>query len=206
MREFDEYGLKICRFQGELFSASLKMTECSSPVFLRRFLLSDVAKRMDNDGFRFESVNLIDVIDEVNEQYGESSYGKVRYGVDELYWIGYLYRYWAYTQEIGSKALYRMVKPATLRDLYLPYHSLDPKQAIERITEANELPSEDEMLQRGVEILKKIRARKAEKNPTSLSVKYSFGGEERQMIRQASFACETVELPSCGEGETRGDN
>lgn len=103
------------------------------------------------------------MIDEVNEQYGESSYGKVRYSVEELYWIGYLYRYWAYTQEIGSKALYRMVKPATLRELYLPYHSLDPKQAIERITEANKLPSEDEMLQRGVEILKKSEQERQKK-------------------------------------------
>ena len=52
-----------------------------------------------------------------------------------MYWTGYLYRYWA-------------------------YHSLDPEQAIERIKEAKGL-TEENQIKRGVEILRRIRARSA---------------------------------------------
>lgn len=155
MRDFDEYGLKICRYQGELFLMSKEMVECSSPIFLRRFMYSNVAQRMDREGFLFESISQKDVIDEINEEFGKSDYGKIKYAVEELYWMGYLYRYWCYTHEIGSKKLYKMVKPEELRKLYYPYHSLDPAQAIERIMEANELAEED-YIKKGVKILRAL--------------------------------------------------
>ena len=64
MREFDEYGLKMCRFQGQLFLMSREKTACSTPVFLRRFMYSEVAVRMDGEGFLFESETQEDVFDE----------------------------------------------------------------------------------------------------------------------------------------------
>ena len=43
-------------------------------------------------------------IEEINIEFGESSYGKEKYSEDELYWMGYLYRYWSYThQKTASK-------------------------------------------------------------------------------------------------------
>ena len=35
-----------------------------------------------------------------------------------------------------SAQIYKIVKPKELRDLFLPYHTMDPAQAIERILEA----------------------------------------------------------------------
>lgn len=160
MREFNEYGLKICRYQGEVFSMSREKTACSSPIFLRRFMYSAIAQRMDGEGFLFEEVTQSDVIDEIDRAYGKSSYGKEKYGGEELYWIGYLYRYWCYTHQISSKSLYRMIKPAELRKLYYPHHSLEPAQAIERIIEVSGLEEEDH-IQRGVEILKELLQVKA---------------------------------------------
>lgn len=55
MRDFDETGLKLCRMQANLFVLSASRVECSSPIFLRRFMLSKVAARMDQDGFLYES-------------------------------------------------------------------------------------------------------------------------------------------------------
>ena len=57
----------------------------------------------------------------------------VKYNLNELYWIGYLYRYFSYTYNMSSIQVYKIVKPKELRGLYLPYHTLDPSQAIERI-------------------------------------------------------------------------
>ena len=99
MREMDDYGLKICKYQGNLFRSSIEMTRCSSPIFLRRFMYSEVAVRMDSEGFLFESTDIADVMNEIEKQFGESDYGKVKYSENELYWIGYLYRYLAYIKE-----------------------------------------------------------------------------------------------------------
>lgn len=159
MKEFDEYGLEICRYQAKLFSESLNRTKCSSPIFLRRFMYSETARRMDKNGFLFEAFSVTDVIEEIEEEYGESAYGTIRYDREELYWMGYIYRYWAYMQKMSSKSLYRLVKPEELRKLYFPYHSLDPGQAVERIMESKGL-SEEDYIKRGVEILRRIRNEK----------------------------------------------
>lgn len=156
MRKFDDYGLKMCRFQGELFAESIEKTNCSSPIFLRRFMYSKVAQRMDSDGFLYESISQSDVIEEINAEFGDSDYGKIKYDSEEMYWMGYLYRYWCYTYEINSKKVYKMIKPEELKKLYYPYHSLDPELAIERIVEAYELGEED-YIKRGVELLRKLK-------------------------------------------------
>ncbi len=159
MRKMDGYGLKLCRFQAELFAQSLAETKCSSKVFIRRFMLSELAKRMDKEGFLFDAVTVPDALHELEMQFGASEYGQIRFGKEELYWIGYIYRYWAYISGKSSKQIYKIVKPEELRKLYFPYHSLDSEQAIERIKESKGIVEEDE-IKRGVEILRRIRARR----------------------------------------------
>ncbi|MBP3570199.1 MAG: antitoxin [Lachnospiraceae bacterium] len=159
MRKMDSYGLKLCKFQAELFEQSVEGAECSSKIFIRRFMLSDLAKQMDKDGFLFNAITVSDALQEIEIQFGASEYGQIRFGKEELYWIGYIYRYWAYISEKSSKQIYKTVKSEELRKLYFPYHSLDPEQVIERIKESKGILEEDE-IKRGVEILKKIRARK----------------------------------------------
>ena len=103
MKKMDNYGLKLCRFQGELFQKSIDEAECSSKIFIRRFMLSDLAKRMDGDGFLFETTDVTDALREIEIQFSPSDYGKVKFGREELYWTGYIYRYWAYITKKSSK-------------------------------------------------------------------------------------------------------
>lgn len=159
MRAFDETGLKLSRMQAELFVLSASKLECSSPIFLRRFMLSKVAARMDQDGFLYESCTVDGILQEIEEEFGATNYGKEKYSTEELYWMGYLYRYWCYTYEKSSKQVYKLMKPKELRGLYYPYHSLDPAQAIERILESKNLREED-LTQKGVEILRRIMSEK----------------------------------------------
>jgi len=159
MRKMDSYGLNLCKFQAELFEQSLAETECSSKIFIRRFMLSELAKRMDKEGFLFDAVTISDALHELEMQFGVSEYGQIRFGKEELYWMGYIYRYWSYISGKSSKQLYKIVKPEELRKLYFPYHSLDSEQAIERIKESKGIIEEDE-IKRGVEILRRIRARR----------------------------------------------
>lgn len=155
MRKMDEIGLKLCKMQAEVFEASLIKMECSSLIFMRRFMYSQVARRMDGEGFLFESCDVNQVLEEINAEFGISSYGKEKYSRNELYWIGYIYRYWSYTYQKTSKQLYKMMKPQELRSLYYPYHSLDPSQAIERILEAKGM-DENDLTARGVKIMREI--------------------------------------------------
>ena len=160
MRNMDSLGLKICSYQAKLFEKSIVKTECSSMIFIRRFMNSNLAIRMDKDGLLFEATDMDNAFDEIDSQYGVSSYGIAKFDAEEMYWIGYIYRYWAYTYEKSSKQIYRMIKPDKLRGLYFPYHSLDPAQAIERIREEtgnNEHSLTD--ISRGVEILRRVRER-----------------------------------------------
>lgn len=161
MRKIDQIGLKLCKMQAEVFSASVKETNCSSLIFMRRFMNSRVAQRMDLGGFLFEACDVNQILQEIETEFGESSYGKEKYSEAELYWIGYVYRYWSYTYQKTSKQIYKLIKPKELRGLYYPYHSLDPAQAIERILEAKDL-NEKDFTARGVKIMRDIM--KDEKN------------------------------------------
>src|SRR5574344_2224922 len=53
--------------------------------------------------------------------------------------MGYLYRYMAFTYDLTSIQTYKIVKPKELNVLYYTYHTLDCKEAIERIFESKEI-------------------------------------------------------------------
>jgi hypothetical protein len=119
---------------------------------------SNVASLMDNGDFLQINIQAKDIIDRIEEEYGYSKYGSVKYTKNELYWIGYIYRYYSYTYEMSSVQVYKVVKPKELRGLFLPYHTMDPAQAIDRILEAKNLVFDEKTeLQRQFEILKRIR-------------------------------------------------
>lgn len=159
MRAFDDIGLKLCRMQAEIFVLSAARLTCSSAIFLRRFMLSSVASRMDQSGFLYEACDANEILQEIESEFGKTDYGREKYSTEELYWIGYIYRYWCYTYEQSSKQIYRTIKPKELRELYYPYHSLDPAQAIERILEAKSSDERD-YTEKGVDILRRIIAEK----------------------------------------------
>lgn len=159
MKKMDSLGLRMCRYQAMLFELSKDKTDCSSKIFIRRFMNSKLAERIDKEGLLFDSLDVQEAIEEVESQYGASSYGVEKFNQEELHWIGYIYRYWAYVSEKSSKQIYKIIKPEQLRKLYFPYHSLDPMQAIERITEEINPMEEKERddISRGVAVLRKVR-------------------------------------------------
>ncbi len=71
--------------------------------------------------------------------------------------MGYLYRYWAYTRNQSSPAIYRVIGARELSKLFAAYHTLDPGQAIERIMEAQGIEADRSVLSVGVEALRRIR-------------------------------------------------
>lgn len=161
MRKISRDGLLLCTLQAEVFEKSVEQMDTSSEIFIRRFMKSEIAKRLDNESVLESNIQANDILELINEEYGISNYGSVKYTGNEMYWIGYIYRYFAFTYNKTSAQIYKIVKPKELRGLFLPYHTMDPAQAIERILEAKGmLIDEEQELERQYEIFKHIR-----KNP-----------------------------------------
>ena len=156
MRTIYNNGLILCDIQSELFENSMNL-DCSSEIFIRRFMNSNVVKKLDSTQILDDTLTINDILEELTNEYGDSSYGSVKYLKNELYWIGHFYRYFCYTYEISSKQAYKIIKPKELRSLFLAYHTFDTKQAIERILESKNINLDKDYTVEGLQILKKIR-------------------------------------------------
>ncbi len=160
MRDLTVQQRDACVMQAEIFEKSTKASEDGSAVFIRRFMYSSVAVRMDANALANESGTVEQIIREVDSEYGGKPYGSKRYSRSEMHWIGYIYRHLCFAANVSSKRAYKIIGARELRDLYLPYHSLDPGQAVERIMEARALGicAQDNLVSRGVEVLRRIRS------------------------------------------------
>lgn len=152
-----EWMMTIAYYRGA-FELSIEQTSTSSEIFMRRFMNSKIAKTLDNESILQMNLQPKDIIERVEEEYKKSKYGSVKYTKNEMFWIGYLYRYFSYTYELSSTSVYKIIKPRELRELFLPYHTLSPEQTIERILEAKNLNLNlEEEINRQFEIYKRIR-------------------------------------------------
>lgn len=162
-REMDQVGLLLCDVQGKIFEQSVTSEECSSSIFIRRYMNSKFVSRMDNLTFINESMTVEEIFEELDIEYGKTSYGKIKFSVNEMYWIGYIYRYLSYVYQIDSKNAYKIIKGTELRHLFFAYHSLAPMNAIDRILEAKSIvldKDNHQLTKEGVEILRRIKRAK----------------------------------------------
>lgn len=72
MKEFDHEGLILAEFQGKLFEKSYELN-CSSPIFFRRFLHSELLKKLDKNRSSAFSLDVNEGISLIVEQYGDSN-------------------------------------------------------------------------------------------------------------------------------------
>lgn len=164
IKKINRDGLLLCELQAKAFENSIDKMESSSEIFIRRFMKSKIAKRLDNQSILDSNIQANDILMLVDEEYGATDYGSVKYTHNEMYWIGYIYRYFSFTYDLSSSQVYKIIKPKELRGLFLPYHTMDPSQAIERILEAKGMFIDEEIeLQRQYEIFKRIRMSKKDK-------------------------------------------
>lgn len=135
MREFDRDGLDVASFQGQLFEESLDYCETSSPIFLRRFFRSRYAEMVDNTPVAIQPLFVPDAFEEIEKQYGKSSYGKIRYNRNAMYWLGYITRYICYTRQVSSRLFYHLFDVKKIYSLYEAYHTQSEEWCVARILE-----------------------------------------------------------------------
>lgn len=136
MKKMTNNGLLLCKIQADLFANYASFSNCSPYFFIRRFMFSDLAKRFDNTTVLLDSSSNKTFIDEIDQQFGKTTFGSGK-SIDSeiMYWIGYVYRYWAYIHEIPSNELFIKVQPKILESRYKLYHSMDVEYLIQRIIE-----------------------------------------------------------------------
>ena len=147
MKKIDKDGLLLCELQAAAFENSIDKMDSSSEIFIRRFMRSKIAKNLDNESVLECNIQANDILQLVDEEYGVTDYGSVKYTHNEMYWIGYLYRYFAFTYELSSAQVYKIVKPKELRAVSYT-HLMEAKGMI---------LDENRELERQYEIFKKIR-------------------------------------------------
>ena len=159
-RPFDRDGRILCDIQANLFAASPVHCDCSSAIFVRRFMNSELAAAMDEPStFLNRPFTLEEGFERLSSEYGESAYGSECYPKENLFWMGYLYRYWAYIMGEKSKNLFKIIGARELSALYPAYHTLDPEKAIDRILEAKGLLSGEDFETRALRVLREVKAR-----------------------------------------------
>ena len=75
MKPLDSIEIKLCQLQAKIFEESVKKTNYSSPIFIRRFMFSNIAKSFDDKRYLLQTLSVDETFDLLNEEYGESDYG-----------------------------------------------------------------------------------------------------------------------------------
>ena len=138
MRRFDHNGLLLAEYQGKLFEKSYDLN-CSSGVYMRRFLHSDVLKSLDANNPAALSLDTTEGNNSILEQFGDSDYGTVKYSKSALFWMGYMYRYISYTREQSTKFVMKLFSHKQMNDVYYSFHTQDPEWCVQNLLEINNL-------------------------------------------------------------------
>jgi len=125
--------LKLCDIQGRLFERS---TEYASEGFIRAFMNSEVAEHLDSPYNKLQWMGEEYLIEELKDEKRLSTEGE-KYPPDVLYWIGYVYRYWACTRGEKSRQIHRQAPAKTMKRNYPAFHTFDPEVAIDDLIEIN---------------------------------------------------------------------
>jgi len=157
MKKIDKDGLSLCNLQGNVFVYSLENTLCSSEIFMRRFMNSNISNEFDSLSILDDSLTIVDIVEQIEEEFGKTNYGKIKYEKEVMFWIGYIYRYFSYTYDLSSKYVYKLIKPKELSELYYVYHTFDVSVAIERILEEKNISfNQDNQNNRLLKMLRKM--------------------------------------------------
>ena len=136
MKPLDSIDIILCRLNAKLFEESVKKTRYSSPVFIRRFMMSTLAKSFDKKVYLFLSTSSEECFDMLDEEFGESTYGTKKYTKDQMFWIGYIYRVIALKYNLSSKAVYKLFNAEKIIKYYNIGHTFDVVDFAERMMES----------------------------------------------------------------------
>ena len=142
MREFDHNGLLLAGLQAKIFEKSTEIDNSSSLVFLRRFQKSSFAEKMDMNESAFIDFRVEKAINNINEEFGNDSYGKTKFSAESMHWMGYFYRYICYTRGVSTRFIFKLVPPIEMHRLFYVFHTQSEEWCIRSILEMKGITEE----------------------------------------------------------------
>lgn len=136
MNPLTSIEIKLCQSQAKIFEASVNKTNYSSLIFIRRFMYSSIAKSMDDMVYLYQSETINDAFNTLDEEFGKSNYGKIKYSEDQMHWIGYIYRCISIKYNLSSKNVYKLFNADEIINFYNICHTFDIVDAAERMMES----------------------------------------------------------------------
>ena len=136
MRPLSYIELKLCQAQAKIFEASVIKTNYSSPIFIRRFIYSSIARSFDDKVYLYRSDTMEEIFNIIDEEFGKSHYGEIKYSPDQMFWIGYIYRCICIKYNLSSKSVYKLFNAKEIIKYYNIYHTFDIVYAAERMMDS----------------------------------------------------------------------
>lgn len=131
----NDIQLKLCDIQGRLLELSGR-NGFESSSFIEAFMLSDTAGALDSTCNRMQWAGEEYLLEEVKDGAGAALVKNDDiFTENQLYWIGYLYRYWHYYTGESSREIYRQAPVCTMKRNYAMFHTMDPALAVEKLKE-----------------------------------------------------------------------
>ena len=124
---------QLCDIQGRLFERSLKK-DLDFPDFIEKFMNSKTCEFLDLPYDRLQWAGEEYILEDLLEETVVKTVGE-RYGNEELFWTGYIYRYWHYMTGESGREIYAQAKAHRMKECYLGFHTLDAVMAIEDLKE-----------------------------------------------------------------------
>ena len=133
MKTLDMFELQLCEIQGRLFERS-SIKNLDSGDFIEKFMNSKTCEFMDLPYDRLQWAGEEYILENLLEETDVKPVGEM-YDKEELFWAGYVYRYWHFLTGENGREIYNQAKARKMKGCYFGFHILDAAMAIENLKE-----------------------------------------------------------------------
>jgi len=132
-RTLNGFERQLCDIQGRLFERSLEK-KLDSSDFIEKFMNSKTCEFLDMPYDRLQWAGEEYILENLQEETAVELAGAA-FGKEELFWTGYVYRYWHLLTGESSRDIYTQADAKQMNDCYLGFHALDVVMAIDNLKE-----------------------------------------------------------------------
>lgn len=133
-KELSSFEFQLCDIQGRLFELA-RAEKAGFPEFAEAFMKSETAEYLDYPYDRLQWAGEEYIFENLSDETEIKSGNNAEYSQEEVYWMGYVYRYWHFYTGETSRQIYEQADAETMRDCYLGFHTLDVPMAIDDLKE-----------------------------------------------------------------------
>lgn len=133
-KELSSFEFQLCDIQGRLFELA-RAKKAGFPEFAEAFMKSETAEYLDYPYDRLQWAGEEYIFENLSDETEIKSGDNTEYSQEEVYWMGYVYRYWHFYTGETSRQIYEQADAETMRDCYLGFRTLDVPMAIDDLKE-----------------------------------------------------------------------